>query len=93
MSRPGLTLSLRPLEGGAYTQVSLQGAICSAPHGRSLRGLFRMLAFWTGWPVHVVLRVDRCTAGWCELWTDALTAVSVGDFTVEFQPDRGDVPR
>lgn len=88
MDRQKLTLHLRPLEGGAFTQASLRGALCSAPQGMWMRGLLRMLAFWSGWPVHVVLHVDRATAGWSEVWADALTFVSVGDYTVEFRVRR-----
>jgi hypothetical protein len=43
-----------------------------------------MLAFWSGWPVSVVLRVDATRAGWCEFWTDALCAVRACDLEVRF---------
>ena len=84
MSADQVTLELSPREDGSYTQLSLSASLPTALPPRELRRLFAMLAFWSGWPVSVVLRVDATTAGWCEWWTDALCAVRVRDLEVRF---------
>ena len=78
-----MTLELRPLHGGSFTQFSLLGPVPSAPQG--LRRLLRMLALWNGYPVDVVLFVDAQTAGWCEVWCDALASVPARHLTVTFR--------
>jgi hypothetical protein len=84
VSADQVTLELSPREDGSYTQLSLSASLPTALPPRELRRLFAMLAFWSGWPVSVVLRVDATTAGWCEWWTDALCAVRVRDLEVRF---------
>lgn len=83
-----MTLTLKPLAGGAFTQLCLRGPLCSAPERRVLQELIRAMAFWSGWPVQVVLHVDAQTAGWCEVWTDALAAVPMRDLEVRFESAR-----
>ena len=80
--RDRMTLELRPLHGGAYTQFSLSGPVPSAPQG--LRRLLTMFALWNGYPVDVVLFVDAETAGWCEVWGDALAPVPARHLEVTF---------
>jgi hypothetical protein len=70
-----MTLALRPVHGGSYTQLSLLGRVPSAPVPRNVGWLLKMFSSWSGCPVDVVLCVDKETAGWCEVWTDALCAV------------------
>jgi hypothetical protein len=69
-----LTLRLQALHGGAYTHLRLCGPIATVPQRRQLRRLFSVLALWHGGPVDVVLCVDG-SAGWLEIWDDALQAV------------------
>lgn len=84
MKKPDrMTLELRPLDGGSYTQLSLSGPLPSVPVG--LRRLLTWLAHWNGYPVDVVLFVDKQTAGWCEVWTDALASVPDRHLEVRFQ--------
>ena len=85
MRRPDrMTLELRPLHGGSYTQFSLSGPVPSDPQGPWLRRLLTMLARWNGYPVDVVLFVDAQTAGWCEVWADALATVPARHLEVTF---------
>ena len=74
MKKPNrMTLELRPLLGGSYTQLSLRGPVPSAPP--DLRRLVTTLANWNGYPVDVALFVEPETANWCEVWADALSHV------------------
>jgi hypothetical protein len=89
MAKNELKASLRPLDGGAYTEVRLRGPVVSAPPpARALRRLFSQLAFWNGYLVHVVLSVDE-QAGWLEPWADALAAVPERHLRIEFRRARG----
>jgi hypothetical protein len=81
-----MTLTLRPLAGGSYTQLLLLGSVPSAPVPLNLRRLLTMFSNWSGYPVDVVLSVDKQTAGWCEVWTDALCAVPARHLEVTFYP-------
>jgi hypothetical protein len=77
MEETKMTLELRPLHEGAYTQIKLTGPVVTTPSARDLRRILAILAFWHGGPVHVVLSVagtneDIC---WGELWDDAMRAV------------------
>jgi hypothetical protein len=78
-----MVLELRPLDGGSYTQFSLSGPLPSAP--QRLSQLFATFAFWNGYPVDVVLFVDAQTAGWCEVWADALARVPARHLEVRFR--------
>lgn len=85
MGKPNrMTLALRPLQGGSYTQLLLLGPVPSAPVPLNLRRLLTMFSHWNGYPVEVVLSVDKQTAGWCEIWTDALSAVPARHLEVSF---------
>jgi hypothetical protein len=79
-----MTLMLRPLGGGSYTQLLLLGPVPSSPVPLNLRRLLTMFSDWSGYPVDVVLSVDKQTAGWCEVWTDALCAVPARHLEVTF---------
>lgn len=84
----GMVLRLRPGQGGSYTHLPLSGVVGSAPLGPVLRQVVRIFSPWSGWPVHVVLHVDRQRAGWCEVWTGALGAVPARQFTAQVQAPR-----
>ena len=89
MAKNTLEASLLPLYGGAYTEVRLRGPVISAPpEARALSRLFSQLAYWNGYPVHVVLSVDE-QAGWFSTWADALAAVPERHLRVEFRRARG----
>jgi hypothetical protein len=90
-----MVLELKPLHGGSYTQLSLVGPVCSAPQKTALRRLMRMLSFWNGYPVRVVLFADGRTAYWLEEWCDVLATVPWRDHELEFRvapspDDQGD---
>jgi hypothetical protein len=72
-----MTLEMRPLEEGSYTQILLRGPVVTTPTARDLRRLLAVLAFWHGGPVHVVLSVAGTNAEicWSELWDDVLRDV------------------
>ena len=78
-----MMLKLRPLQGGSYTQLSLSGPLPSEPQG--VRRLLTAFALWSGYPVDVVLFVDAQTAGWCEVWADALASVPERHLEVRFR--------
>jgi hypothetical protein len=86
MKRPDrMTLELRPLHSGSYTQLSLTGPVPTAPQG--LRQLLALFALWNGYPVEVVLFVDGLTESWCEVWADALSSVPGRHLTLAFRVD------
>jgi hypothetical protein len=72
-----MTLELRPLHGGAYTQITLKGPVVTTPSARDVRRLLASLAFWHGRSLHVVLSVDGTNADvcWAELWDDVMREV------------------
>lgn len=77
MDHTRMTLEMRPLEEGSYTQILLRGPVVTTPTARDLRRLLAVLAFWHGGPVHVVLSVAGTNAEicWSELWDDVLRDV------------------
>ena len=78
-----MTLELRPLHGGSYTQFSLSGPVPSSPH--ALGRLLTTFSRWSGYPVSVALFVDAQTAGWCEVWADAPSNVPAPHLEVRFE--------
>ncbi len=83
-----MTLKLRALEHGAYTHVSLTGAMATVPQGKELRRLLATLALWHGGAIDVVLCVGTETAGWLEIWDEALAAVPARHHRIRFLLDR-----
>jgi len=83
-----MTLTLRAIEDSAYTHVSLTGPMATVPQGKELRRLLALLALWHGGAVDVVLCVGTDTAGWLEIWDDALAAVPARYHRVRFLLDR-----
>ena len=77
MDTTPLTLELRPLHKGAYTQITLRGPVVTAPQIPQIRRLLSLLSFWHGGPVDVVLCVDGTNSGacWLEVWEDVLGRV------------------
>ncbi len=82
-----LTLKLRALYGGAYTQLRLTGPVATMPQRAQMRRMLRILSLWHGGPVDIVLCVDR-SAGWLEIWDDALLTVPGRHATLRFVIDR-----
>jgi hypothetical protein len=72
-----LTLELRPLHKGAYTQITLKGPVVTAPQILQVRRLLSLLSFWHGGPVDIVLRADGTNPGacWLEVWENVLGRV------------------
>jgi hypothetical protein len=72
-----LTLKLRPLYNGAYTQITLKGPVATVPQVLQVRRLLSLLSFWHGGPVDVVLCADGTNPGacWLEVWADVLGRV------------------
>jgi hypothetical protein len=81
---PGMTLRLGALDGGAYTQLTVTGPMPTAPQRWQLRRLLALLSLWGGAPVEVVLCVGRDTAGWMEIWDEALMGVPARQLRVRF---------
>ena len=72
-----LTLELRPLHHGAYSQITLKGPVAKVPRALQVRRLMSVLWLWRGSPVDVVLCVDGTNTGacWLEVWEDVLGRV------------------
>jgi hypothetical protein len=72
-----LILELSPLHNGAYTRVSLRGSIATVAQPKEVRSLLKMLSWWSGAPVDVVLHVDGTNSGsrWLEVWDDVFLHV------------------
>lgn len=83
-----LTLRLRALDGGACTQLRLTGPVATVPERRQLRRLLALLVLWHRGPVDVVLCVDE-SAGWLEIWDDALQGVPAWQMRLRFPICRG----
>lgn len=85
---------LRPLQGGSFTEVALSATVPTSPSPAHLRGAIAGLAFWSGWPVELVLCVGNEAAGWCEVWSDALGTVGERHLELRFRlPPDGDEER
>jgi hypothetical protein len=69
-----LTLELRPLHHGAYTQITLKGPVATVPQVWQVRRLLSLLSSWHGGPLDVVLCADGTNPGacWLEVWADVL---------------------
>lgn len=72
-----LTLELRPWRNGAYTLVSLRGPMATVAQPKEVRSLLKVLSWWSGAPVDVVLCVDGTNSGscWLEVWDDVLRRI------------------
>jgi hypothetical protein len=72
-----LTLELRPLHQGAYSQITLKGPVATVPQALQVRRLMSVLWLWHGSPVDVVLCVDGTNTGacWLEVWEGVLGRV------------------
>ena len=79
-----MTLTLRAMHHGAYTELVLRGPMATVPQQKQLRRLFALLSFWHGGPVEVVLCVGLDTGGWLEIWDEALSAVPASDVRIRF---------
>src|SRR3954463_4563740 len=78
MDDPRMTLELRPLHEGAFTQMKLSGpVVVTVPSAKDMRRLMAALTFWHGGPVHVVLSVAGTNADicWAEIWDAVLHEV------------------
>lgn len=80
-----ITLELRPLHGGSYTQLVLSGPVCTDPNPRTLHQFLSMFARWNCCPVDVVLSVDAQTASWSEVWTNVLASIPERHLEIRFQ--------
>jgi hypothetical protein len=85
-----LTLELRPLHRGAYSQITLKGPVATVPQGLQVRRLLSVLWLWHGSPVDVVLCVDGTNTGacWLEIWEDVLGRVPVHHLNLRYRISR-----
>ena len=83
-----MTLTLRAIEHGAYTHLSLTGVMATIPQRKDLRRLLALLALWHGGSVDIVFCIGPDTSGWLEIWDDALSAVPARLHRVRFMLDR-----
>jgi len=90
MDQTPLTLELRPLHRGAYSQITLKGPVATVPQALQVRRLMSILWLWHGSPVDVVLCVDGTNAGacWLEIWDDLLGRVPVHHRNLRYRISR-----
>ena len=90
MDQTPLTLELRPLHRGAYSQITLKGPVATVPQALQVRRLMSILWLWHGSPVDVVLCVDGTNAGacWLEIWEDVLGRVPVHHLNLRYRISR-----
>jgi hypothetical protein len=75
MSRQATTtIRLRRARAEGWTQVSLSCAVPDTLPPPALYQLLSLLTFWGGQRLDVVLDASE-SAGWCEVWADALAAI------------------
>jgi len=84
MRKAQCSLYLLSENGGAHTRWRLYGHMATAIPAEELRSLFRMLTFWSGWPVELVLPVEAGTGAWFAWWSDAIAQVPVDHLHVRF---------
>lgn len=82
-----MTMELRPLHEGAYTQIRVRGPVITTPAPRAVRRILASLAFWHGGPLDIVLSVagTNADACWAELWDEALRDVSARHAEIRFE--------
>lgn len=68
-------IRLQSRHRGRFTQWRACGSVPTTLPKQQLQHLMEMITYWSGWPVELVLPVEVDTAGWCELWADALADV------------------
>ena len=90
MDTTPLTLELRPLHQGAYSQITLKGPVATVPQALQVRRLMSVLWLWHGSPVDIVLCVDGTNTGacWLEIWEDVLGRVPVHHLNLRYRISR-----
>jgi hypothetical protein len=85
-----LTLELRPLHQGAYSQITLKGPMATVPQALQVRRLMSVQWLWHGSPVDVVLCVDGTNTGacWLEIWEDVLGRVPGHQLNLRYRISR-----
>ena len=76
---------LRPEHQGSFTHWSISGSTPTSLPPWLLRRLMRAMAFWSGWPVELVLPVALETAPWWQWWADALAEAPDEDLHIRFE--------
>jgi hypothetical protein len=74
MARQATTMRLSPARAEGWTELSLSCSLPDSLPAPVLYQLLSLLAFWSGRRLDVVLDAVG-SAGWCEVWADALAAV------------------
>lgn len=93
MARRATTIRLRPASSEGWTELSLSCALPEPLPPAVLYQFLSLLAFWSGRRLDVVLDAGR-SAGWCEIWADALAAVPERHLSLRFDiGSEEDVPR
>jgi hypothetical protein len=84
MARQATTIRLRPARSEGWTELSLSCALPDSLPPAVLYQLLSLLAFWSGRRLDVVLDAGR-SAGWCEVWADALAVVPERHLSLRFE--------
>jgi hypothetical protein len=84
---PRMTMELRPLQDGAYSQIRIRGPAITILAASDVRRLLAMLAFCSGGPVEVALSVAGTNADscWAELWDHVLQEVPAAHAEIRFE--------
>jgi hypothetical protein len=84
MKRGQFRLYVHPENGGTHTRWRLCGSLVTTLPRRQFRWLFRILWFWSGWPVELVLPAGAGTAEWLAWWSDMVALVPARHLHVRF---------
>jgi hypothetical protein len=79
-----ITLRLSPSPSEERTRFQMEGTLPTALPSFALHQLLSLLVYWSGRPVRAVLSAAR-SAGWVEVWADALADAPERHVTVEFE--------
>jgi hypothetical protein len=87
MARQATILQLRQAKAEGWTRLSLTCQVPDSLPPPALHQLLALLAFWSGQRLDVVLDAAS-SAGWCEIWADALAAVPERHLRIHFDTSR-----
>lgn len=86
--KPGqCCLYVRPQNGGTHSQWRLSGSLVTTLPLADVRSLFRILSFWSGWPVELVLPAEAGAAEWFAWWSDLVAQIPGDHLRVRFVAD------
>ena len=83
-TKPGqFHITLRPMDGGAFTEWQLSGVTPTAIRTTEFTRLMQAISSWSGWPVVLALSVELGTAAWFSWWAGELANIEPEHLEVE----------